>query len=527
MTLWFVDGSPCVLLADSNQGIANGKKFRVAAKENLIEYEKYKAEQDRRKQRPPATSMKTQASFGIPVTNREYRRWFRRTRRSTRSQGYFHYSGDDQELAEMTSFTIPDATTPKVIRRIVSSGEAAVSRASTGGNKKRFRNAESSSGENEANPSVGLFVAIPHCGLTKQQALLTEASEGSDGDVPLVRVAKRKPRVPVPRSKKKKDTLVEGPPKKKKRVDPKPKPPTPPPDSETSDAEVPLCKQKKSHVIQSSSDEDEPLASLAIKKNPQKATTGVPAQITPLNILNSQTPTPQPNPKVPINRSTARPRAQAKRSATGPSVVTPTVTLSPTRDNNTTQNNPPLSSYLRPLDSGPIVKGGAEWLPVNQAVNRKQYVGTSSKQQGPSLGTRARMLGEAPAVGHNRPVGRPSNITTATKAPKPVPTSSRPTIAASVPQASKSAENDEEDLFGDNEFEGNEPPADNMDMDMDFSIDVSEPNVVESPAPPLPKPSGPAPAVASIAAQLEVETTSFLNEVMGGIAPYVLGSLTL
>ena len=150
MTLWFVGGSPCVLLADSNQGIANGKNFRVAAKQNLIEYEKYKAEQDRRKQRPPATSMKTQASVGIPATNKEYRRWFRRTRRSTRSQGYFHYSGDDQELAEMTSVTIPDATTPKVIR---SSGKAAVSRASTGGKKKRVRNAESSSGENEANPS--------------------------------------------------------------------------------------------------------------------------------------------------------------------------------------------------------------------------------------------------------------------------------------------------------------------------------------------------------------------------------------
>ena len=513
-----------MLLADSNQGIANGKNFRVAAKQNLIEYEKYKAEQDRRKQRPPASSMKTQAPFGIPATNKEYRRWFRRTRRSTRSQGYFHYSGDDQELAEMTSFTIPDTTTPRVIRRVVSSGRAAVSRASTSGNKKRIRNAESSSGENAVNSSVGFFIPIPHCRLIKQQVLLTEAPEESDSDVPLVRVAKRKPRAPVPRSKKKKDTHVEGPPKKKKRVDPQPKFPTPPPDSETSDAEVHLGKQKKSHVIQSSSDEDKPLAIHARKRKPQTATTGVPTQITPLNM---KTPTPQPNPKGPLNPSTARPRAQAKRSATGSSVVTPTVSLSPTGDNNATQNNPPLSSYLRSLDSGPIVKGGSEWLPVNQAVNRKQYVGTSSKQQGPSLGTRARMLGEAPAVGHNRQVGRSSNTTTATKAPKPVPSSSRPSIAPYVSQPSKPAENDEEDLFGDNELEENEQPASSMDMDMDISIDVSEPIVVESPVAPPPKPSGPAPAVASRAAQLEVEAASFLTGVMGEIAPYVLGSITL
>ena len=357
--------------------------------------------------------------------------------------------------------------------------------------------------------------------------LLTEASEGSDDDVPLVRIAKRKPRAPVPRSKKNKDTHVEGPPKKKKRVDLKPKPPTPPPDSETSDAEVPLCKQKKSHVIQSSSDEDEPLVIQSRKPKPQTAATGVPAQITPLNILNPQTPTPQPNPKVPLNLSTTRPRPQAKRSATSSSVVTPTVSLSPVGDNNAAQNNPPLSSYLRPRESVPIVKGGLEWTPVNQAVNRKQYVGTSSKQQGPSLGTRARMLGEAPAIGHNRQVGRPSNTTTATKVPKPVPASSPPRIAASASQPSKSVENDEEDLFGDKELEGNERPSDNTYMDMDISIDVSEPIAVEPPAPPPPIPSGPAPAVASIAAQLEVETTSFLTDVMGRIAPYVLGSLTL
>jgi len=519
VTLWFVGGSPRVLLADSNQGIEHGKATRVAAKQNLIEYEKYKAERNRRKQRPPASAMKTQASVGNPATNKEYRRWFRRTRRSTRSQGYFHYSGDDQELAEMTSFAIP-------------SGKAPVSR----GNKKRRRNAESSSGENQANPSVGFFVAIPHYRLIQQQVSLIGASEGSDDDVPLVRVAKRKPRAPVPR--KKKDAHVEGPPPKKQRVDAKPNLATPPPDSETSDAEVPLSKQKKSHVIQSSSDEDEPLAIRARKNKTQTATTGAPAHITPLSILNPHTPTPQPNPKVTLNPnpvsthsvtlpSTADPRAQAKSSATGPSVVAPAVSLSPAGDNNTTQNNPPLSSYLRPLDSGPIVKDGVGWFPVHQAVNRKQYVGTSSKQQGPSLGTRARMLGEAPAVGRNRQVGRPSNTTTATKAPKPVPVSSHPRIAASASQPSKSAENNEEDLFGDNELEGNEQPADHMDMDTGFTIDVSEPIVVESPVPPPPKPSGPAPAVASKAAQLEVEVTSFLTDVMHRVAPYVPGSLTL
>ena len=513
MALWFVDDSPRVLLTDLNQGIAHGKAIRVAAEQNLIEYEKYQAERNRRKQRPPASSMKTQAPFGNPATNKEYRRWFRRTRRSTRSQGYFHYSGDDQELAEMTSFTIP-------------SGKAVVPGASTSGNKKRRRNAESSSGENQANPSVGPFVAIPHCRLIKQQASLIGASEGSDSDVPLVRVAKRKPRAPVPR--KKKDAHVEGPPKKKQRVDTKPKFPTPPPNSESSDAEVPLIKQKKSHIIQSSSDEDEPLAIWARKNKTQTATTGAPAHITPLSILNPHTPNPQPNPKVTPNpntisthsvtlSSTAGPRAQAKRSATGPSIVTPAVSLSPTGDNNTTQDNPPLSSYLRPLDSGPIVKDGVGWFPVHQVVNRKQYVGTSSKQQGPSLGTRARMLGEAPAVGHNRQVGHPSNTTTAAKAPG---------IAAAVPQSSKSAENNEEDLFGDNELEGNEQPADNTDMDMGFTISVDEPVVVESPAPPSPKPSGPAPVVASKAAQLEVEATSFLTDVMDGVAPYVPGSLT-
>ena len=364
---------------------------------------------------------------------------------------------------------------------------------------------------------------------------LIGASEGSDDDVPLVRVAKRKPRAPVPR--KKNDAHVEGPPKKKQRVDTKPKFPTPPPDSESSDAEVTLIKQRKSHVIQSSSDEDEPLAIWAKKNKTQTATTGAPAHITPLSILNPHTPTPQPNPKVTPNpntisthsvtlSSTAGPRAQAKRSATGPSVVTPAISLSPTGGNNTTQDNPPLSSYLRPLDSGPIVKDGMGWYPVHQAVNRKQYVGTSSKQQGPSLGTRARMLGEAPAVGRNRQVGRLSNTTTATKAPKPVPASSRPRIAASAPQPENSTENNEEDLFGDNELEGNEQPVDNVDTDMGLTIDMSEPIGVETPAPPSPKPSGPAPAVASKATQLEVETTSFLTEFMNRVAPYVPGSLT-
>lgn len=151
VTLWFVDGSPRVFLADLNQGKEHGNAIHVAAEQNLIDYEKYKAERNRRKQRPPTSSIKTQAPFGNPATNKEYRRWFRRTRRSTRSQGYFHYSGDDQELAEMTSFTIP-------------SGKAAVSGTSKGGNKKRRRNAESSSGENQANPSVGSSLPFPIVG---------------------------------------------------------------------------------------------------------------------------------------------------------------------------------------------------------------------------------------------------------------------------------------------------------------------------------------------------------------------------
>lgn len=358
--------------------------------------------------------------------------------------------------------------------------------------------------------------------------LSIEASEASESDPPLVRLAKRKPRAPVPRSKKKKATHVEGPPKKKQRVDPKPKLPTPPPDSETSDAEVPLSKQRKSHVIQSSSDEGEPLAIQAGRNRAQMTTTGTHVQITPLNILNQPTPTPQPNPKATLNlnpvstRSPSGPRAQAKRSATGRSLVTPAISLSTAGDRNTTQDNPPLASYLR--DSGPIVKGGEQWVPLDQSVHRKQYVGTSSKQQGPSLGTRARMLGEAPAVGRSRQVSRPSIITTATKAPQPGPASSRSGVATSTSQPSKSTENnEEEDLFGDNELEGNEQPADNADVEMDF---ITDNLVVEPPAPPPPKPSGPAPAVASKAVQLEVETTSFLTDVIAGVVPYVLGSLT-
>lgn len=148
-----MDDSPCVLMTDSNQGIEHGGAIRAAAEQNLIEYEKYKAERNRRKQRPPTSSLKAQPSVGITATNKEYRRWFRGTRRSTRAQGYFHYSGDDQELAEMTSFTIPDdsAITPKVKRRFVSSN-----------NKKRRRNAESNSGGNGSTPSVCFFVAVPH-----------------------------------------------------------------------------------------------------------------------------------------------------------------------------------------------------------------------------------------------------------------------------------------------------------------------------------------------------------------------------
>jgi hypothetical protein len=44
--------------------------------------------------------------------------------------------------------------------------------------------------------------------------------------------------------------------------------------------------------------------------------------------------------------STAGQRAQAKRSATGPSLVTPAISSPTVGDSNTTQNNPPLSSYL-------------------------------------------------------------------------------------------------------------------------------------------------------------------------------------
>jgi len=491
--------------------------IRAAARQNLIEYEKYKADRNRHRQRPFTAPVKTQSSVGVLATNKEYRRWFRRTRRSTRAQGFFHYSGDDQELAGMTSFPDDSATTAKVIRRLVSNGKAPASRASTG-NRKRRRGAPE---ENEETPSVGFLVAIPHCGLIKQQV-------ASEEDVPLARLTKQKPRMAAPRPKKKKDTHIEGPPKKKQRVDPKPKLPTPPPDSETSDAEVLLSKQKKSRVVKSSSDEDEPLAIQARKNKTQTATTGTPAQITPLNILNQPTP-PQLNPNATLNPnpvsthsmtlpSISNPRAQAKRSATGPSLFMPAISSSTAGDSNAAQNNPPLSSYLRPRGGGPIVKGG--WQPVDQAVNRKQYVGTSSKRQGPSLGTRARMLGEAPAIGHSHQASRPSNTTTATKAPKPVPTSPRSRIAASASQPSKSTENEEEDLFGDNELAENEQSVDNMDVDI-------EAIAVESPAPPPPKLSGPAPAVASKAAQLEAEATSFLTDFIAEVAPYVLGSLTL
>jgi len=115
------------------------------------------AEKSRKKPQPPAPSVKTKSSIGILPANKEYRQWFRRTRRSTRAQGYFHYSGDDQELAEMTRFTIPDdfAATPKVVRR-------------SGSNKKRRRNAEPSSGENEGSLSVGFFVAVLYFELIDQ-----------------------------------------------------------------------------------------------------------------------------------------------------------------------------------------------------------------------------------------------------------------------------------------------------------------------------------------------------------------------
>jgi hypothetical protein len=207
--------------------------------------------------------------------------------------------------------------------------------------------------------------------------------------------------------------------------------------------------------------------------------------------------------------STSSPRARAKRSATGPSLVTQAISSQTVGGSNAAQNNPPLSSYLRSHGGGTIVRGGVPWTPVNQAVNRKQYVGTSSTQRGPSLGTRARMLGEAPAVGPSRQAGRPSNITI----------ESPSLFAASASQPLKSTENDEEDLFGDNELEENVQLADNMDVDMGLNVDMSEPLVVESPAAPTPKPSGPAPSVASKAAQLEVETNSFLADVMTEVAP--------
>jgi hypothetical protein len=82
----------------------------------------------------------------------------------------------------------------------------------------------------------------------------------------------------------------------------------------------------------------------------------------------------------------------------------------------------------------------------------------------------------------------------------------------------RSEDNEEEDLFGDNELEESERPADNADVEMDLNIDMSEPTVVEFPAHSLPKSSGPAPAVASKAVQLEVEATSFLSDVMAEVA---------
>jgi len=281
-------------------------------------------------------------------------------------------------------------------------------------------------------------------------------------------------------------------------------------------------------VIEPSSDEDEPLAIQARKNKTQTPTTSTPVQVIPLNIPNQPTPAPNPNPKATPNPNLARnrsmtvpnrsgPRARAKRSATGPSSVMPAASSSTVGGSNAIQNDPPLSSYLRPSGGGPIVKGGVPWLPVNQAVNRKQYVGTSSRQQGPSLGTRARMLGEAPA---GRQAGRPSNTTVTIRAPEPGPASARSGIAASASQPSKSTENnEEEDLFGDNELEEVERPADDVVVDMGLSIDMSEPTAVEAPVPPPPKPSGPFPAVASKAVRLDVEATNFLTGVVAGLPP--------
>ena len=469
--------------------------------------------------------MKNNNPIGILPINKEYQRWFRKTRRSTRDQGYFHYSGDDQELAEMTSFTIQDDfhANPKAIRRFVSSGKAPIPQKSTGSNKKRRRGAEPSSGENDGSPSVGFFVATVHFELIDQQELFIEAS---DDDIPLRQLSKRKPWVPISRPNKKKGLHVEGPPKKKQRIDPQPKLPTPPPDSESSDAEVALIKQKRLQVIGSSSDEDEPLSIQARKNKPRVVLTATPTQVSPLNILNQPAPAPKSNPKATITPnlapsrsvtlpSTSGSRAQAKRSATGPSAIHP----STVGGSNATQNNPPLSSYLRLHNGGPIVKGGVPYIPVNRAVNRKQYVGTSSKQQGLSLGSRARMLGEAPAVGPNRQADRPSNTTTVTTPPEPDPTPPRSGVAAFASQPLESIENNEDDdLFGDNELEGTEQLTDNLDVEMDLNIDLSEPMMVESPAAP-PKQSGPAPIVASKAAQLEVEATGFLTGILAEVAP--------
>lgn len=467
--------------------------------------------------------MKKNNPIGILPINKEYQRWFRKTRRSTRDQGYFHYSGDDQELAEMTSFTIQDDfnANPKAIR---SSGKAPIPQKSTGGNKKRRRSVEPSSGENEGSPSVGFFVATLHFVLIDQQELFIDAS---DDDTPLMQLSRRKPWVPSSKPSKKKGLHVEGPPKKKKqRIDPQPKLPTPPPDSQSSDAEFTLIKLKRLQVIESSSDEDEPLSIQARKNKPQVVVTATPAQVSPVNILNQPAPVPKSNPKATTTPnlapsrsvtlpSTSGSRAQAKRSATGPSAIPP----STVGGSNATQNNPPLSSYLRLHNGGPIVKGGVPYIPVNRAVNRKQYVGTSSKQQGPSLGLRARMLGEAPAVGPNRQVDRPSNTTNVTTPPEPDPTPPGSGVAAFASLPSKSTENNEDDdLFGDNELEGTEQLTDNLDVQMDLNIDLSEPMMVESPAAP-PKRSGPPPIVASKAAQLEVEVTGFLTGIMAEVAP--------
>jgi hypothetical protein len=269
--------------------MTKGSAIHAGAKQNLIDYENYKAERNRHKQQPPVPPVKPQASVSISATNREYRRWFRRTRRSTRAQGYFHYSGDDQELAKMTSFAIPNdfAASSKSNRRLVSSGKAPASRGSTSNTKKRRRSTDFTSDENEGTLSVGIFVANLHFELISQQEFLNE-SEASDGDIPLVQLSKQKEWAPVsrPKKKKKKDTHVEGPPKKKLRVDPQPKLPTPPPDTESSDVGVSFSKQKKLQVVESSSDEEEPLATQARKNNTQTANTGMPAQVASLNSLN-------------------------------------------------------------------------------------------------------------------------------------------------------------------------------------------------------------------------------------------------